>query len=304
MGEYILSKALKGHYAVGAFNFATLEVLKAIMSSAEDCHSPVILQISEQAMSFMGDEYLKGVISATRKQATVPVSFHLDHGKSLDSVKRAIEIGCDSVMIDASMLPFEDNVAITSKVVEYAHERGVYVEAELGSLAGIEDDINVSEENSVYTSPKQAKEFVERTGVDSLAIAIGTKHGAYKYSSESRLNMDILREIETALPNMPLVLHGASGVEAAQVNKLFELGVDIRGAKGLSRDLLEEVSSSNICKINGDTDIRIAYLIGLLSDINENKSNIDYRKYLSSGMREVAGLVADRMNLYKSTGRA
>ena len=304
MKEYLLKRALKEHFALGAFNFASLETLKAILASATKCNSPVILQVSEQAMNFVGDGYLKALISATREEATVPISFHLDHGKSLDSVKRAIDIGCDSVMIDASMLPFEDNVSITSKICEYAHERGVFVEAELGSLAGVEDDVNVAEKDSFYTSPQQAKEFVDRTGVDSLAIAIGTKHGAYKYSSESKLNMDILHEIERLLPDVPLVLHGASGVDKEYVDKLYDLGVDIRGAKGVSREILEEVSKTNICKINGDTDIRIALLIGLLSDINQNKSNIDYRKYLSSGMREVAALVEDKLNIYGSVNKA
>lgn len=304
MEEYILKKALREHFAVGAFNFASLEVLKGIMSSAEKLRSPVILQISELAMNFMGDEYLKGIILATRKQATVPISFHLDHGKSLDSVKRAIAIGCDSVMIDASMLPFEDNVAITKSVVDYAHEKGVYVEAELGSLAGVEDDVNVKEENGFYTSPKQAKEFVKETGVDSLAIAIGTKHGAYKYSAESKLNMDILREIEALLPNTPLVLHGASGVDKEYVDALYDLGVNIRGAKGVSKEILKEVSTTNICKINGDTDLRIAYLIGILSNVKQNKSNIDYRKYLATGMGEVSDLVSQKIMIYGSENKA
>ena len=304
MEEYILKRALREHFAVGAFNFASLEVLKGIMSSAERLRSPVILQISESAMNFLGDEYLKGIIAATRKQATVPISFHLDHGKSLDSAKRAIAIGCDSVMIDASMLPFEDNVVITKSVVDYAHEHGVYVEAELGSLAGVEDDVNVKEEDSFYTSPKQAREFVKRTGVDSLAIAIGTKHGAYKYSAESKLNMAVLREIEAVLPNMPLVLHGASGVDKEYVDRLLELGVDISGAKGVSKEILKEVSSTNICKINGDTDLRISYLIGILSDIKQNKSNIDYRKYLTNGMKEVSDLVAQKIMIYGSENKA
>lgn len=304
MKEYILKKALKEHFAVGAFNFATLETLKAILGSATRCHSPVILQISEQAMSFLGDEYLKGIISATRNEASVPISFHLDHGKSLDSVKRAIDIGCDSVMIDASMLPFEDNVSITKKVCDYAHERGVFVEAELGSLSGIEDDVKVEDKDSFFTSPIQAKEFVDRTGVDSLAIAIGTKHGAYKYSSESKLNMDILEQIESLLPDTPLVLHGASGVEQEAVDTLYNLGVDIRGAKGVSSEILQEVSKTNICKINGDTDIRIAMLIGILSDIKNNNTNIDYRKYLTSGMREVASLVENKIKIYGSENKA
>lgn len=304
MKKYLLKQALNKGYAIGAFNFASLEVLKAIISAAQAQKSPVIAQISESAMNFIGDDYLKGIIETTRKKCSVPVSFHLDHGKSLEVVKRAIAIGCDSVMIDASMLPYEDNVKITKKVVSYAHKHNVFVEAELGSLAGIEDDIKVKEENSFYTSPSQAKDFVQRTGVDSLAIAIGTKHGAYKYNGESKLRFDILRKIEKELPNTPLVLHGGSGVDKDDVDALFNLGVDIRGAKGVSDAILKKISKTNICKINGDTDLRISYLLGIEGCIQANKSNIDYRKYLSNGMSEVARRVASKMEIYGCKGKA
>lgn len=304
MKEYILKDALKQGYAVGAFNFANLEVLKSIIASAELTSSPVIAQMSESAMSFIGEEYLKQIIIAARKQCKVPISFHLDHGKSLDSVKKAIEIGCDSVMFDGSMLPFDDNVAITKSVVDYAHERGVFVEAELGSLAGIEDDVNVDESKSFYTDPQQAKEFVEKTGVDSLAIAIGTKHGAYKFGGEAKLRFDILEEIEKLLPNTPLVLHGASGVDEKAVDKLLELGVNIKGAKGVADNLLAEASRRHICKINGDTDLRIALLVGILHNIEENNKNIDYRKYLTEGMAEITKLCTSKMNLYGSSNKA
>ncbi len=304
MKEYLLKDALKNGYAVGAFNFANLEVLKSIIASAELTKSPVIAQMSESAISFIGEEYLKQIIIAARKQCKVPISFHLDHGKSLDSVKKAIEVGCDSVMFDGSMLPFEDNIAITKSVVDYAHERGVYVEAELGSLAGIEDDVNVDESKSFYTDPIQAKEFVEKTGVDSLAIAIGTKHGAYKFGGEAKLRFDILEEIEKLLPNTPLVLHGASGVDEKAVDKLLELGVNIKGAKGVADNLLAEASKKHICKINGDTDLRIALLIGILHNIEENNKNIDYRKYLTEGMAEITKLCANKMNLYGSSNKA
>ncbi len=304
MKEYLLKDALKNGYAVGAFNFANLEVLKSIIASAELTKSPVIAQMSESAISFIGEEYLKQIIIAARKQCKVPISFHLDHGKSLDSVKKAIEVGCDSVMFDGSMLPFEDNIAITKSVVDYAHERGIYVEAELGSLAGIEDDVNVDESKSFYTDPIQAKEFVEKTGVDSLAIAIGTKHGAYKFGGEAKLRFDILEEIEKLLPNTPLVLHGASGVDEKAVDKLLELGVNIKGAKGVADNLLAEASKKHICKINGDTDLRIALLIGILHNIEENNKNIDYRKYLTEGMAEITKLCANKMNLYGSSNKA
>lgn len=304
MSEFLLKDALKNNYAVGAFNFSTLEVLKAIIAAAESQNSPVIAQVSESAITFMGEEYLKEIIKSARKQCKVPISFHLDHGKSFESAKKAIDMGCDSVMIDCSMLPYEDNINITSKVVEYAHSKGVYVEAELGSLAGTEDDLHVEDKDSCYTSPMQAKEFVERTNVDSLAIAIGTKHGAYKYSGEAKLRFDILEEIQNLIPNIPLVLHGASGVNPVDVQRLLELGVDIQGAKGIPDEFLKRASKMHICKINGDTDVRISYMIGILSNIESNNKSIDYRGYLSAGMQEVARLISYKIEVYNSKDKA
>jgi len=304
MENKILSDALKNNYAVGAFNFANLEVLKAIIISAENQNSPVICQVSEGAMSFIGENYLKDFIKTARKSCKVPVSFHLDHGKSLESVKKAIKAGCDSVMIDASMLPFEDNIKITKKVVDYAHEHDASVEAELGSLAGIEDGLDVTDKNSCYTNPLQAKEFVKKTKVDSLAVSIGTKHGAYKFSGNARLRFDILEQIEKQIPNTPLVLHGASGVCEEDVTRLLELGVNIKGAKGVTDEILHKASTTNICKINGDTDIRMSFLIGILHNIEQNNTNIDYRKYLSEAMNEVAKIVAKKMEIYNSKNKA
>ena len=304
MKKYLLKDALEKGYAVGAFNFGTLEVLKAIIASAEHKSSPVIAQVSEGAFKFMGEEYLKQIIIAGRKECKVPISFHLDHGTSFESVKKAIDIGFDSVMIDASMLPFEDNIKITKKVVEYAHEKGVFVEAELGSLAGVEDNIAVDEKDSCFTDPKQAKEFVERTNIDSLAIAIGTKHGAYKFGGNAQLRFDILDKIEQEIPNTPLVLHGASGVEEESVNRLLELGVDIKGAKGIPDEFLAQASKRHICKINGDTDLRIALLIGILHNVEQNNKNIDYRKYLTEGMTEISLMLNKRMDTFGSTNKA
>lgn len=304
MEKYLLKDALKNNYAIGAFNFGNMEVLKAIIMGAESKNSPVICQISESSMNFVGDEYLKNLIKSARKTCRVPISFHLDHGTSFETVKRAIKAGCDSVMIDASMLPYEDNVTITKKVVDYAHSKGVYVEGELGSISGIEDDLDVDDKNSCYTSPKQAKDFVKKTGVDSLAIAIGTKHGAYKYSGDAKLRFDILEQIQKEIPNTPLVLHGASGVDKSQVDSLFELGVDIRGAKGIPENFLQKVCKMNVCKVNGDTDLRIANLKGILEDIKSNNKNIDYRKYLAGGMREISRLVAHKIDVYGSADKA
>ncbi len=304
MEKYLLKDALNKGYAVGAFNFGSLETLKAIISAAENCNAPVIAEVSEGAIAFIGKDYLQAIIAAAKKECKVPILFHLDHGKSLDSVKMAIEVGCNSVMIDASMLPFEDNIKITKQVVDCAHEKGVFVEAELGSLAGIEDDISVEDKNSFYTNPNQAKEFVEKTGVDSLAVAIGTKHGAYKFDGDSKLRFDILKQIESAIPNTPLVLHGASGVDQNTVKKLYDLGVDITGAKGVSDDCLKEACQMNICKINCDTDLRMSFLQGILNNVNTNKKNIDYRKYLTEGMNEVKTLVENKIMLFGGLNKA
>ena len=303
MKKYLLLDALKNNYSLGAFNFGTLEILKSIIAAAEETNSPVIAQVSEGAINFIGEEYLKEITSAAKKQCRVPISFHLDHGKSLDSVKKAIEVGCDSVMIDASMLPYEDNVKITKSVVDYAHEKGVFVEAELGSLAGIEEDIQVEEKNSFYTNPEQAKDFVEKTGVDSLAVAIGTKHGAYKFSGETNLKFDILEQIQNKIPNVPLVLHGASGVNEKTVENLFNLGVNIKGARGVDDENLKKASKMHICKINCDTDLRMSYLEGILNNIKNNNSNIDYRKYLNEAMLKVKELVKEKIKLFGSENK-
>jgi fructose-bisphosphate aldolase class II len=304
MENKLLTDALKNNYAVGAFNFSNLEVLKAIIVAAENQNSPVICQVSEGAMAFIGENFLKDFIKTSRKSCKVPVCFHLDHGKSFESVVKAIKAGCDSVMIDASMLPFDDNVKITKKVVDYAHKHNVTVEAELGSLAGIEEDLNVADKDKLFTDPKQAKEFVKKTGTDSLAVSIGTKHGAYKFSGDARLRFDILDEIQKQIPTVPLVLHGASGVESTDVARLLELGVDIQGAKGVSQEILHKASQTHICKINGDTDLRIAFLIGILDNVEKNNKNIDYRKYLAEGMNQVSNLVAHKMEVYESKNKA
>ena len=300
----LLTDALKNNYAVGAFNFANLEVLKAIVAAAEEKNTPVIAQVSESALNFIGKDYLKQIIIACKNTCKVPISFHLDHGKNLESVKVAIEAGCDSVMIDASMLPFEENVKITKEVADYAHARNIVVEAELGSLAGIEDEVNVSDADSKYTNPLQAKEFVERTNIDSLAVAIGTKHGAYKFGGDAKLRFDILEQIQKKIPNTPLVLHGASGVSEDVVNNLLTLGVNVKGAKGVPDEYLAKASKMHVCKINGDTDLRLSFLKGILTNVKANPTNIDYRKYLTEGMEEIKTLVKQKFDIYNSTNKA
>ncbi len=300
----ILTHALQNGYAVGAFNFVNQDVLRAIVDAANENKSPVIIQMSKGAIEFTGADYLKGLVSTARQHANYPVFFHLDHGDSLELVKTAIEIGCDSVMIDKSSLPFEENIKATKEVVDYAHSKGVYVEAELGKLAGVEEHVNVDAKDSAYTDPQQALEFVQKTGVDSLAIAIGTSHGAYKFSGDAELKFDILKEIQSLLPNTPLVLHGASSLNPQAVEKFLSLGGAIKGAKGIPEEMLTKASQMHICKINVDTDLRLAYTTAILEYIQQNPDNIDPRKYLKYAIAEVSKTVSSKMKTFGSANQA
>lgn len=300
----ILLDALQRKYAIGAFNFCNLDILKAIINAANDTKSPVIIQMSKGAIEFAGADYLKGIVACAKTHTKYPVFFHLDHGDSLDLVKTAIDIGCDSVMIDKSSLPFEENVKITKQVVEYAHKKGVYVEAELGKLSGIEEHVNVSQKDSSYTDPQQALEFVKRTGVDSLAIAIGTSHGAYKFSGDAELKFDILKKIQKLIPNTPLVLHGASSLNPNAVQKYINLGGAIKGAKGIPEEMLSKASKMHICKINVDTDLRLAYTSAIVEYIKEHPENIDPRKYLNYAVSEVSKVVSYKMEKFGSKNKA
>lgn len=297
-------KCINEGYAMGAFNFVNLDMLKAILKGAENKNSPVILQTSTSAIDFFGEEHLKAIIPAVRKIARVPVIFHLDHGKTFEDCKKAISLGYDSVMIDASALEFEQNVALTKKVCDFAHKKGVWVEAELGKLQGVEDE--VSSDVSVYTDPRLAKEFVERTGCDSLAVAIGTSHGAYKFSGEAKLRFDILSELEKALPAFPLVLHGASSVDPNVVEKINTYGGKIKGAKGIPEDLLKIACTKHkITKINMDSDLRLAYTAEVRKCFFENPENFDLRKYIKPAMNEITTLVENKItNVLNSQNKA
>lgn len=297
-------KSINEGYAMGAFNFVNLDMLKAILKGAENQNSPVILQTSTSAISFFGEDYLKAVIPAVRNAAKVPVIFHLDHGKTFEDCEKAISLGYDSVMIDASALDFEQNIALTKKVCDFAHKRGVWVEAELGKLQGVEDE--VSSDVSVYTDPHLAKKFIERTGCDSLAVAIGTSHGAYKFAGEAKLRFDILSEIEKQLPSFPLVLHGASSVDQKVVEKINEFGGQIKGAKGIPEDLLKiACSKHNITKINMDSDLRLAYTAEVRKCFSENPENFDLRKYIKPAMSEITTLVENKItNVLNSQNKA
>lgn len=286
--------ALKNHYAVGAFNFANIETLNSIICASEKTNKPVLACVSEGAMEYLG-EFLPGIIESVKKNHK-NIYFHLDHGKSFETIKKAVEMGFDSVMIDGSSLPFEENVKLTKKVCDYAHMHGVQVEGELGVLKGVED--NVSSDVNIYSDPKQCKEFVEKTNVDSLAIAIGTSHGAYKFVGESRLEFDILEKIQNLLGDFPLVLHGASSVYSEDVELFNEVYGNLKNANGLSDELIKKVAkTTNIVKINTDTDLRICYLANLKKSIFENKGEIDLRKHSKYAMQKLTERICHKINV-------
>lgn len=292
--------AIKNGYAIGAFNFVNLETLTAILDAAQELNTPVIVAVSESAFNYMGFEFLKGIIQSAKKTYSVPFFVHLDHGKNLEICKKAISCGFDSVMIDASSLPFEENVKLTKSVVEYAKKFYVQVEAELGKLRGVEDDVSSCEHR--YTSPKEAKMFVEQTNVDSLAIAIGTSHGVNKFSGEAKIRLDILSEIEKAIPNTPLVLHGASSVPEEIKNELNSYGANLKNAKGVPEQILTEVATKhNIVKINVDSDIRMITTLAIRKFLKNNPNEIDLRKYFGQAKTDITILVKNKIeNVFKT----
>ncbi len=284
--------ALKNGYCLGAYNFVNLETLKGICEGCKKTNSPALVCVSEGALSYIGEKFVKPLFDCAKKEYNIPIFLHLDHGKSFEICKKAINLGFDSVMIDGSALSFEENVKLTKKVVSYAHKKGVLVEGELGVLAGVED--NVSAATNTYTDPQKAKEFVERTGCDTLAIAIGTSHGAYKFKSEAKLEFNILKKIETALPKTPLVLHGASSVPQKYVDKINSLGGNLDGAKGTDEKLLAKCAKRHICKINTDTDIRLAFMATTRENLQINPKNIDIRRPNKAAIEEISLLVAEK----------
>ncbi len=295
--------ALKNKYAIGAFNFVNMEVLKSILKSAEEEQSPVIIQCSTGAIKYAGIKQLVALAKACVSEMTVPVCLNLDHGKTFEDCKNAIDAGFTNVMIDASSLPYEENVALTRKVVIYAHERNVTVEAELGVLAGVEEDVKA--DNTIYTDPKLALDFVRQTGVDSLAIAIGTSHGTHKFKGEPKLAFDILEEIEKELPSFPLVLHGASSVPKSLIELNNKFGATIENANGIPEGMLRKACTHNICKINVDSDLKLAYTAGIREYLYENPSDVDIRNYSKLGMKNVSETVAYKMqNILLSSGKA
>ena len=289
----MFKKAYEGHYAIGAFNINNMEIIQAVVNACKAKNSAVILQVSSGALKYAGPKYLKAMVDAAIAETGVDLALHLDHGPDFDTVKKVIEAGFTSVMFDGSHYEYEENVSKTKEVVEYAHARGVVVEAELGVLAGIEDD--VSSDHHVYTDPAQAVDFVNRTGVDSLAIAIGTSHGAYKFAGEAKLRFDILEEIQAALPNYQIVLHGASAVDEKAVATCNKFGGNIAGAKGIPADMLRKAAGMAVCKINMDTDIRLSMTAAIRKVFGEDPKEFDPRKYLGAARTSIQKLVEDKI---------
>ncbi len=286
----LFKKAYAGGYAIGGFNVNNMEILQAIVDAAHEVRSPLILQVSAGARKYARHEYLVKLVEAALQTTDVPIVLHLDHGEDFEICKSCIDGGFTSVMIDASSRPFAENIKETKKVVDYAHSRGVSVEAELGKLAGVEDAVNVKAEDATYTDPGQVKEFVEATGVDSLAIAIGTSHGAYKFKGEAKLDFDRLEKISKLVPGFPIVLHGASSVPQALVDQCNKFGGNLPGAKGVPEDMLRRAAKSAVCKINIDTDLRLAMTATIRKVFAEKPAEFDPRKYLGparDAIREV-----------------
>lgn len=301
----IFKKAYEGKYAIGAFNVNNMEIIQGIVEAAVEERSPLILQVSAGARKYAKPIYLKKLVEAAVEDADIPIVLHLDHGESFEICKACIDDGFTSVMIDGSKYPFEENVELTKRVVDYAHERGVVVEAELGRLAGIEDAIKVSEKDAIFTDPEEAVEFVERTGVDSLAIAIGTSHGAYKFKGDPKLDFERLEKITKMLPGFPLVLHGASSVPEEYVELCNKYGGQIPGAKGVPEDMLRKAATMGICKINIDTDLRLAMTASVRKYLIENPSEFDPRKYLGPAREAIKEMVKHKMrNVLGSSGKA
>lgn len=295
----MFQKALAGKYAVGAYNVNNMELLQAIVEAAEETRSPIILQCSAGARKYANQTYLIKLVEAALETTTVPIALHLDHGEDFEICKACIDGGFSSVMIDGSRFPLEENIALTKKVVDYAHARGVSVEAELGKLAGVEDDVNVSAKDATYTDPQEAKRFVEETGCDSLAIAIGTSHGAYKFAGEAKLDFERLTEIRNAIGHdFPLVLHGASSVPQYLVEECNKYGGKLPGAKGVPEEMLAESTKLGVAKINIDTDLRLALTATIRKQFIEDPSNFDPRKYLGPGRDAVKELVKHKKCKY------
>lgn len=279
----MFKRAMQENYAIGAFNINNMEFVQAIMDAAAEQNSPLILQTSSSAIKYARIPYLKKMIEAGLEEHDIPVALHLDHGPDFETAKMCIDNGYTSVMIDGSKYDYEENVRLTRQVVDYAHAHGVVVEAEIGRLAGVEDEVNVADNDALYTNPEQARDFVAATGVDSLAIAIGTSHGAYKFKGDAKLRFDILEKVKQLIPNTPIVLHGASTVIQEYVEICNKYGANLPGAKGCPDEMLHEASQRGVSKINVDTDLRLAMTAGIRQVFAEKPEEFDPRKYMGPG---------------------
>ncbi len=293
--QEMFKKAYEGGYAIGAFNVNNMEIVQGITEAAAEVNAPLILQVSAGARKYAKHVYLMKLIEAAIEDTDLPICVHLDHGDSFETCKSCIDGGFTSVMIDGSHHPFDKNIEETKRVVEYAHAHGVVVEAELGRLAGVEDEINVSSEDASYTRPDQVEEFVSRTGVDSLAIAIGTSHGAYKFKGEAKLRFDILEEIQNRMPGFPIVLHGASSVVPEYVELINKYGGNMPGAKGVPEHMLRKAAEMAVCKINIDSDLRLAMTAAIREQFALKPDNFDPRKYLGPGRDYIREIVKHKL---------
>ena len=291
----MFKKAYEGGYAIGAFNVNNMEIIQGITEAAKEEQAPLILQVSKGARNYANPIYLRKLVDAALEDTGLPICLHLDHGDSFETCKSCIDGGFTSVMIDGSSLPFEENIALAKKVVEYAHPRGVVVEAELGRLAGVEDEVQVSAEDSSYTQPDEVEAFVEGTGVDSLAIAIGTSHGAFKFHGEPKLRFDILEEVSRRLPGFPIVLHGASSVIPEFVDMINQYGGNMPGAQGVPEEMLRQAARGAVCKINIDSDLRLAMTASIRKHFAEHPDHFDPRQYLSPARDAIKEMVRHKI---------
>jgi len=303
----MFEKAYKGGYAIGAFNVNNMEIVQGITEAAKEENAPIILQVSAGARKYAKHAYLVKLVEAALEDTDLPIALHLDHGADFEICKSCIDGGFTSVMIDGSHHSFKDNIELTKRVVDYAHQRGVTVEGELGQLAGIEDDVNVSAENASYTQPEQVEEFVKSTGVDSLAIAIGTSHGAFKFKpgQKPKLRFDILEDIEKRLPNFPIVLHGASSVIPKYVEIINNNGGKLSDAIGIPEDMLRQAAKLAVCKINIDSDLRLALTAGIREYMTAHPDHFDPRQYLTPARAYIKELVKHKIvNVLGCNGKA
>ena len=293
----MFKRAYEEGYAIGAFNVNNMEIVQRITEACKELNAPVILQVSAGARKYANHTYLTKLVEAAEIETGLPIALHLDHGSSFELCKDCIDGGFTSVMIDGSHLPYEENVAVTKKVVEYAHARGVTVEGELGQLAGVEDEVSVEADKANYTDPDQVQDFVTRTGVDSLAIAIGTSHGAFKFKpgQKPQLRFDILQEVMDRLPGFPIVLHGASSVMPEYVADVNKFGGQMADAIGIPEDMLRKAASMAVCKINVDSDLRLAMTAGIRKHFAENPTHFDPRQYLGEGRDNITKVVKHKI---------